>query len=97
MVDSNSGLATVILYRYRPMATKAPDGGINLDVVDDEAFLEIKIPLTELYSFSRYIKDMVEDLRRNPQMVGHMFFGPTYAVALPEKPDTLPKVPSKSD
>jgi hypothetical protein len=84
LIEVQTGAATIICYRYRPRAGNSKQTNISgnvekltdLEMVDDEAFLELKISLTDLYWFSTYIKDMVEDWRKNPPK-GGMVFGPT--------------------
>ena len=73
-IDTEVGFCTFIFFRRRfnPKQTKQ---GIQLDTIDNEDFLEVKVPLNTAFALTVYMYEVLKEIRANPkQKISH--FGP---------------------
>ena len=75
--DTDTGLCTFIFFRkhFNPKHVET-EAGMRLDTIDEEVFLEVKVPMNTAFALALYMYDLLKEIRANPER-NIVYFGPT--------------------
>jgi len=74
MIDQDSQLCTFLFFKRHPKPVQT-EQGIMMDGVHEQAFLEVKVPLTTAFGMSIYMNEMMKEIRQSPDRK-KISFGP---------------------
>lgn len=75
VVDRTLGQCTFIFYKRVYNTKYAGKGVAEIDTIDDEDFLHVKVPLTSALEVMMFMAGLVRNIRENPKNRGS-WFGP---------------------
>ena len=74
MADGDTELCTFIFFR-KHILPKLTGQGMTLDGINEEAFLEVKVPYRTAFALTLYMNEVFKEIRKNPDKK-QTYFGP---------------------
>lgn len=75
LIDTSLGLCTLVFFHKRPNVKREGDKLI-LDRIDEEGFIEIKVPLNSFWATTLYSYSVLNEIRKRPDLK-ITYFGPS--------------------